>query len=839
MPGKPGKADVTRWLPWIAVLFCCYSIALLWYAHSAQNTLRQSIDARLIRESQRRADTFTAYIDDRCNEVREIVERYEIESYFINAALGMSQRYGLLANLVAIDDYFARKRTQRKVMGIPVFDQIILYDEHGLALSDGAPEQHPTPLPLSQHLAEVAVKIDVDNKRLIIAAPVKFKGRYRGAVVTTSDLSQISTILFGSNIGRRYQEFLTDGNGAILTHVDVPRWVDKSAAVALSQLPANFVLKISGKGEGADKTRGTQWVIRSVVDSTPLSLITLIQQEDVYGPLESKFILITLGIFPFLLVLATMAFQHQRSQSLALQTDNRLLADEITRREELEVALQCNNEKLQALTADLQLTVNRAEEASRAKSDFLAMMSHEIRTPMNGILGMAQLLQSENLPESERLDSIRIINESGNTLLTLLNDILDLSKVEAGKFELRPAECRPAILLRDCMQLYAEAARARKLALVIGTSQPDTLCIAADGTRLRQMLGNLISNALKFTERGEIEVSLTETASYGDAVELEFSVRDTGIGIDNNKLDSLFEPFTQVDSSTTRQFGGTGLGLAIVHRMAQLMGGNTGVESIPGKGSRFWFRIHAKRLEKQSPSIAIESPPSSEINVKFSGTVMVADDNLLNRRVIQLALTKMGLKVIEAENGLQAVEHFSGKQGVDLILMDICMPEMGGIEATGLIRQLQSANSGCRCPIIAFTANAYDDDRQHCLDAGMDDFLVKPIKIDELRRVIEHWLPLADSRSVSESGATPIPVNIGQVTELLASLLPLLDQHLFDGVELFQALRKSLGGTSAETACEEICTDLARLDFDAVACKLRALAKREGWPLEPPARSMT
>lgn len=830
MAGKQGKAEVTRWLPWIALLFCCYSMGLLWYAYTAQNTMRQSIDARLIRECQRRAETFTAYIDDRRNEVREIVERYEIEAYFINAALGMSKRYGLLANLLAIDDYFSRKKSQRKVMGIPVFDQIILYDEYGLALSEGAPAEPP--LSLSKHIDEVVVKIDNQSKRLIIAAPVTFKGNYRGTVVTISDLGQISSVLFGSQVERQHQGFLTDGHGAILTKVDVPLWLDDSSAIALSKLPLNSLLQTPFKGEGPDKTRNPLWAVRSTVDGTPLSLITLIQHEDIHGALDSTFILTTLGAFPFLLLLATLGIRHQHAKSLELLTDNRLLTDEITHRKTLEVALQCNNDKLRELTAELQLNANRAEEASRAKSDFLAMMSHEIRTPMNGILGMAQLLQSADLPESERLDSIRIINESGNTLLTLLNDILDLSKVEAGKLELRPAECRPAILLIDCTRLYAEAARARKLALTIGTTQPDTLRVMADETRLRQMLGNLIGNALKFTEHGEIEVSLAETIADGDSIELEFSVRDTGIGIDKEKLDSLFEPFTQVDSSSTRQFGGTGLGLAIIRQMAQLMGGCTGVESTPGKGSRFWFRIRAKKLANQSPSIAMPPPHSNATNARLSGTVLVADDNQLNRRVIQLALTKMGLKVIEAENGRQAVELLSGKTGIDLILMDVCMPEMDGIEATKLIRQTQAANAERRCTIIAFTANAYDDDRQLCLEAGMDDFLAKPIKIDELRRIAEHWLPAPDSSLPPEPGVTSEPVNIGQVSKLLASLLPLLDQRLFDGLALFEELRRSLAGTSAATACEEISADLARLDFDAVAYKLRALAQREGWPLE-------
>ncbi|MEN3373336.1 ATP-binding protein [Dechloromonas sp. ZS-1] len=831
MSQEPNKLEITRWLPWIAVLFCCYSFVLLWYADSAQNSLRQSMDERVLMESQRRADTLTAYIDDRRNEVREIVERYEIEAYFINAALGMSQRYGLLSNLVAIDDYFARKKAQRKVLGVPIFDQIVLYDERGVALTEGAPPSPPLPLPLSGNADEVLMQFDMHSRHVIIAVPVNFKGAYRGAVVTISDLGNISYLLFGSPAKWKFQEYLTDGRAAILANSTSRRWTSEASAVELSSLPLNAVMSIPSLAKGEVESNGSQWAIRSEVRGTPLSLITLIPKEDLDGALDSRFILITLVVFPLLLLTATIALHRQRNRSLALQTNNQLLADEIARRKRLEDELQINYQKLQSLTEDLQLNVRKAEEASRAKSDFLAMMSHEIRTPMNGILGMAQLLNAHEMPESERRDCIRIINDSGNTLLTLLNDILDLSKVEAGKLELRLVECSPALLLDGCARLYSEAARSKQIDLVVRSNLPERVFIKADSDRLRQMLGNLIGNAVKFTQRGEIEVSLTQIATHGDHAELEFSVRDTGIGIDQDKLSSLFEPFTQADSSTARQFGGTGLGLSIVRKLALLMGGNTGVESLPGKGSRFWFSIRATRMAEQSPISAAERSLQRDKYANFSGTILVADDNLFNRRVIQVALTKKGLNVIEAENGHEAVQHFSSQSDIDLILMDVCMPEMDGFEATARIRQAQLEASLRHCPIIAFTANAYDEDRQRCLDAGMDDFLVKPVNMGELERVIGKWLGKADVTPASANEEHPSLrlVDVALVAEMVASLIPLIEMHLFDAIAEFEALRKMLAGTSSEGLTESISNDLVILDFDAAARKLRALATREGW----------
>lgn len=829
MASEPSRPVLARWPLWIAALFCAYSAVLLWYAQTAQSGLRQSIDARLIREAQRRADTLTAYIDDRRSEVKEITERYEIEAYFINAALGMSQRYGLLANLVAIDDYFARKKSQRKVQGTPVFDQIIFYDEQGVALSEGAPSQPPLPLP--ERIDDMQVQFDLNTRHMVIAAPLRFKETYRGTIVTISELDHISNILFGSRANRKHEEFLIDTDGNLLATFDIPHLEATSALVTLARLPTNSLMPSPAFGSDGDGRKGTVWAIRSQVGTTPLSLITLVHDEEIHGALDSRFILITLSIFPFLLLAAALAFQHQRGRSQSLQADNLLLTEEIARREKLERELQSNNVKLETLAVDLREAVCRAEEASRAKSDFLATMSHEIRTPMNGILGMAQVLEAHDLPESERRDCIRIINESGKSLLTLLNDILDLSKVEAGKLEIRISECGPAQLLNDCARLHEETARKKGLHLSVESAVPLEARFLADGERLRQMLGNLISNAVKFTRQGEVRVSLADLGGNAGNAELEFSVSDTGIGIEPDKLKLLFEPFTQVDSSTTRQYGGTGLGLAIVRSLALMMGGDTGVESVPDQGSRFWFRIRAKRLSAGTSQDAIEKIQVAGAQDRFGGNILLADDNMFNRKVVEVALTHMGINVIQAENGREAVDAYAQRRDINLILMDMRMPEMDGIAATENIRRMECDNSFTRCPVIALTANAYAEDRQRCLQAGMDDLLAKPISLDELRRVMKQWLP-ADKVSVDVVPASYPPaqaVDGQQVGGILASLLPHLDQHLFDVLVEYEVLHEVLRGTPFERQAQEIRADLTNLDFDAAARKLRAMATREGW----------
>jgi PAS domain S-box-containing protein len=392
----------------------------------------------------------------------------------------------------------------------------------------------------------------------------------------------------------------------------------------------------------------------------------------------------------------------------------------------------------------LERALDIAHSATRAKSDFLATMSHELRTPLNGVLGMAQLLQLPHISEAERVEYAQTIVKSGHVLLNLLNDLLDLSKIEAGHMTLEHQTFGLTGLVNDTVKSFEEPARRKGISVTVDTAGVQRDIYRGDAHKLRQMLSNYLGNAIKFTPQGEVCVKVTEHQDMAQRSLLAFSVIDNGIGIAPEKQSRLFKPFTQGDSSTTREFGGTGLGLSIVARMAELMGGSVGLHSEPGLGSRFWFRVPvewgADNTAGALPPTDTKNPDKGQTEAAPAGHLLVAEDNLVNRIVIGAMLKKLGLTADFAEDGQAAVAAVMKGTLYHLVLMDIQMPTMDGLEATRRIRKWEGEQGLPRTTVLALSAGVFDDDRQRCLEAGMDDFLAKPIHLANLSKALKQWL---------------------------------------------------------------------------------------------------